>query len=304
MLLALVIVLWGANWPVMKVGLDYIPPLWFAAVRVLLGCAMLFAVLLVIGQMRLPNRPDLPVLASIALLQVAGFLALVNLGLQTVEAGRSAILAYTTPLWVAPLAVIFLREHLGLRKSAALVLGAFGVGILFSPLSFDATAPGAIAGNGLLLGAAAAAAVSIVHVRGHRWQGSALHLMPWAMLLAGAALAGLAAAVEPVTDIRWSGTLAAVLAYNGPVASGFCFWAFVTVQRTLPAVTTAIGSQGVPVAGMLFSAAALGEALTASMVAGFGLIAAGVAVLALGHRTPEATDPASDSGCQHPAKTP
>lgn len=296
--------LWGANWPVMKVGLDYIPPLSFAAARVLLGCATLFAVLAAIGQVRLPNRSDLPVMASIALLQVAGFLALVNLGLQTVEAGRSAILAYTTPLWVAPLAVVFLRERLGVRELAALTLGAFGLGILFSPLTFDPAAPGAIAGNGLLLGAAAAAAVSIVHVRGHRWQGSALHLMPWAMLLGGAVLAGLAAALEPVSDIRWSGTLAVVLAYNGPVASAFCFWAFVTVQWTLPAVTTAIGSQGVPVAGMLFSAAALGEVLTAGMLAGFGLITAGVAVLAFGFRRPDSTDPASDSDCQHPAKTP
>jgi len=303
-LLALVIVLWGANWPAMKVGLDYIPPLWFAAARVLLGCATLFAVLAAIGRMRLPHRSDLPVIASIGLLQVAGFLALVNLGLQTVEAGRSAILAYTPPLWIAPLAFVFLRERLGGRKLAALAFGALGLGILFSPLTFDPAAPGAIAGNGLLLGAAAAAAVSIVHVRGHRWQGSALQLMPWAMLLAGAALAGLAAVIEPVSDIRWTGTLAVVLAYNGPVASGFCFWAFVTVQRTLPAVTTAIGSQGVPVAGMLFSAVALSEALTAGMLAGFGLIAAGVAVLAFGYRRPESTDPASDSGCQHPAKTP
>jgi len=176
-LLVLVIVLWGANWPVMKVGLNYIPPLWFAAARVLLGCATLFAVLAAIGQVRLPERSDMPVLMSIGLLQVAGFLALVNLGLQTVEAGRSAILAYTPPLWVALLAVIFLRERLGVRELSALALGAPGLGILFSPLTFDPAAPGAIAGNGLLLGAAAAAAVSIVHVRGHRWQGSALRLL-------------------------------------------------------------------------------------------------------------------------------
>jgi len=44
--------------------------------------------------------------------------------------------------------------------------------------------------------------------------------------------------------------------------------------------------------------------LAGAALAGFGLIAAGVAVLALGYRRPESTDPASDSGCQHPAKTP
>lgn len=304
MLLALVIVLWGANWPMMKVGLDHIPPLWFAAARVLLGCATLFAVLAAAGRIRLPARADAPVVASIGLLQVAAFLALVNLGLGTVDAGRSAILAYTTPLWVAPLAVLLLRERLDGRTIAALALGAAGLGVLFSPLTFDPGAPGALSGNALLLAAAAATAVSIVHVRGHAWHGSPLDLMPWAMLLAGAALAAIAAATEPVAAIDGSATLALVLAYNGPVASGFCFWAFVTVQRALPAVTTAIGSQGVPVAGMLFSAALLGEPLTASMLAGFGLLAAGVALLAFGPGRPNVAGSASDSGCQHPAKTP
>ena len=45
-LLGLVIVLWGANWPVMKVGLEYIPPLLFAAMRMLMGC---FCMTLVAG---------------------------------------------------------------------------------------------------------------------------------------------------------------------------------------------------------------------------------------------------------------
>jgi len=29
-LLPLVVLLWGVNWPAMKVGLEYVPPFWFA----------------------------------------------------------------------------------------------------------------------------------------------------------------------------------------------------------------------------------------------------------------------------------
>ena len=37
LLLAVVIVLWGANWPVIKVGVTLMPPLWFAFAAILLG---------------------------------------------------------------------------------------------------------------------------------------------------------------------------------------------------------------------------------------------------------------------------
>jgi len=43
-LLGFVIMLWGANWPVMKVGLQFIPPLSFAAARMVMGAIILFAV--------------------------------------------------------------------------------------------------------------------------------------------------------------------------------------------------------------------------------------------------------------------
>jgi len=44
MLLVTVILLWGVNWPIMKYGLQYIPPIAFAAARMVLGTAILAAV--------------------------------------------------------------------------------------------------------------------------------------------------------------------------------------------------------------------------------------------------------------------
>jgi len=68
----------------------------------------------------------------------------------------------------------------------------------------------------------------------------------------------------------------AILAYNGPIASGFCFWAFLTVSRSLPAMDTALGSLGVPVIGVVSSALILGETLRAGAVTGVLLILIGV----------------------------
>lgn len=282
LLLASVILLWGVNWPVMKVGLLYMPPLWFAAARVLLGGACLFALVAGRGRLRLPERRDLPVLISVGVLQIALFLGLIHFSLQYVDAGRSAILAYTTPLWITPMAVVLLNEPMTPGRLAGLGLGLGGIGVLFNPATFDYTQTPALIGNGLLLLAALGWAVGIVHVRVHRWVMTPLELMPWQMLIGGILLAALAAWAEDDLPVRWSGTLAAILAYNGLVASAFCYWAFVTVTRSLPATSTAMGALGVPVAGVLFSTLFLAEPLSATIIVGLGLITAGVALVVIG----------------------
>lgn len=286
LLLAAVVVLWGANWPIMKAGLAYIPPLWFASARVLLGAGCLFLLLAWRGQLKWPHRGDWPVLASVALLQIAAFLGLVTSGLRFVEAGRSAILAYTTPLWIAPMAWLVLGERLGLTQLASIGLGRAGIIVLFNPLTFDFNDREALFGNGQLLIAAIAWAASIVHIRRHRWQSSPLALMPWQMLMGGTLLAAVAAAMEDFGSIRWSMPLVLLLAYNGPMASAFCFWAYVTVARSLPAVTLALASLAVPATGVAASAEVLGEPISTSMATGLALIAAAVAALSLPRNGP------------------
>ena len=63
---------------------------------------------------------------SIGLVQMAAMLTLMNFGLTSVAAGRSAILSYTTPLWVVPGAMLILGERLHLVKAMALLLGIRG----------------------------------------------------------------------------------------------------------------------------------------------------------------------------------
>jgi drug/metabolite transporter (DMT)-like permease len=281
LLLGLVILLWGVNWPIIKLGLQFMPPLWFAVARVALGTLCFIALLLATGRLQPPPRADLPVVLSVGVLQVAAFLGLTHFALMFVEAGRSAILAYTTPLWVAPLSALFLREPLTLVKLLAVGLGMTGVAVLFNPLAVDYGDHHVLLGNGLLVLSALAWAVSIVHVRGHQWQASPLALMPWQMLLGAVVLVPVAAMVEPGPKIDWSRELLGILFYNGPIASAFCYWAFVTVNRSFSATATALGSLGVPVVGVLASALALGEPLTAAELAGLALIGAGVAMLAI-----------------------
>ncbi|WP_448508845.1 DMT family transporter [Immundisolibacter sp.] len=280
-LFVLMIVLWGVNWPVMKIGLDYIPPFQFALLRMSLGALTMFAVAALAGELRLPVRQDWPIVLSVGLVQMGVFMVLTFLGLRFVGSGRAAILAYTTPLWVLPLSVWVLKERLSGGKIAGFVLGLAGVAVLFNPVGFDWGDRRVLLGNGLLLFGAALWALQIVHVRTHRWVGTPLSLLPWQQTVAVLVLAPLAWLFEADATIRWTPESIAILAYNGPLTSGFCFWALLTVTRALPAVTTSIGSLATPLVGMLAGAWWLGEPLSATNTGGLALIAGAVAMLVL-----------------------
>lgn len=280
-LLALVILLWGVNWPVMKQVVGHMPPLTFVASRLVLGAFSLIAFTAATRQLRVPARADLPVILSVGVLQMTLFMLMVTIAVQHVPAGRAGILAYTTPLWVVPLALIFLRERLNALKALGLLVGLAGVAVLFNPAAFDWTQRPVLLGNGLLMGAALIWAFNIVHVRGHRWVGTPLTLAPWQMGLAAILATTAALATEDVTRIDWSGQLLVLLIYNGPIATAFCFWAMVTVNRALPAITTSLSVLGVPVVGLIASSLWLREPLTTTNLAGLGLIAGGLAAVAL-----------------------
>ncbi|HRW59414.1 MAG TPA: DMT family transporter [Defluviicoccus sp.] len=276
-LLCLVIALWGANWPIMKVGLLDMPPLTFAAVRLLLATLTLFVISP--RRLKLPAARDLPVVLSVGLLQLFAFMLCMYLALMVVPAGRSAILAYTTPIWVVPMATLWLGERMTPMKALALAIGLAGIGVLFNPAALDWGSRAVLIGNGLLLAAAAAWAITIVHVRGRRWQATPYQLLPWQMLLATLASGWVAFAFEGDATTHWTPRLIVILLYNGILASAFCSWAFNEVARSLPATTTSLGSLGVPVIGLLASAAWLGEPLAPSTVLGLVLILSAVALL-------------------------
>ena len=283
-LLCLVVVLWGINWPIMKQIVGLMPPVWAGVFRIGGAALSLFALQLATGRLGWPARGDLPVLASSALIQMALPTALINLALQLVPAGRSAVMVYTIPLWAIPIAALWLGEAITLARIGGLALGLGGLLLLFNPASFDWGSAAAVLGNGLLIGAALATAVPIVHMRSHRWRGSPFDLAPWQCGIATLALLPLAFGMEGVPAVAWSPRLALYLAYAALPCTAFAFWALTWFSRELPAMTTSLGLLGVPLVGVSASAVTLGERPTPTLLAALALIAAGVAVGTLAGR--------------------
>lgn len=279
-LFGFVVTAWSLNWVVMKVAVQEVRPLWAVAIRTALAALVLFPPLLATGRLRRPPRADLPVLLAISLFHMTAFAALMTMGLALVPAGRAIVLGYTTPLWVAPAAFVFLGERISARQSAGIVVGLVGLLLLFGPASLDWGNRQALLGQVLLLAAALCWSVSIVYTRAHRWVATPLQLMPWQCLLATIVLASLAFLVEgpPPDPSRTSTAALLALAYNGVIGTALGFWAMTVVNRRVPAATAALGVLATPVLGIGLSAAFLGEGLDPMLILSAFIILAGIAM--------------------------
>ncbi len=277
LLLFTVVVTWGLTWPVNKAILGSIPPLWTVALRSAIATAVLFALL--IGRRRLawPPREDLSVLVGIALLHMVGFTVLSTWGLGIVPAGRTAVLAYTTPLWVVPGARLVLGEALTPRRLAGVAIGLLGLAILFNPRALDWTDRRVVLGNLAVLAGAFLWALSILQIRGHRWRSTPFDLAPWETLLATAIVAPLALAGGPLR-VTWTPQLALLLLFVGVAGTALAYWAVAMASRDLPAVTTSLGLLATPVVSVVTAALWLGEAITPSLLIACALILSGTAL--------------------------
>lgn len=273
-LLVLLVLTWAISWPVIKIGITTVPPIWYGCFRYIIAACCLFGLLAARRELVFPPRPDWPLVVVSGALQMAAYSALTGLALTVLPPGRASVLAFSTPIWVVPLAGWWLHEHVSRLAMFGIGLGILGVLAIALP-SLHPDRAGQVLAYVMLMGAAAAWAVSIVFVRSHRFTVSALALAPWQTLVAAGLLFPLAILVEgsPRT-IGESGV--ASLVYVGPVATAFAYWAVVEAGRHFRASTMSMTLLAAPSLGILISALTLGEPIGASLIAGVVLTGAGI----------------------------
>jgi len=281
-LLVTVVFAWGLTWPINKVILQTVPPLWAVALRAALGTLALFALALATRRLVRPPRADLPVLLSITLLHMVGFTTLSTAGLALVPAGCSAVLAYTTPLWVVPGAGLFLGERLSAWRLVGVIAGLTGLVVLFNPLALDWTRGAVVLGNVAILVAALLWAASILHIRGHPWRSTPFDLLPWEMLLATLVLLPLAWVVSGPPVFEWTPRLTALFVYAGLPGQALPYWAIAMAGRRLSAVTTSLGLLATPVVSIVVAMLWLDERPGLALLVAVALILGGVALGATG----------------------
>jgi drug/metabolite transporter (DMT)-like permease len=280
---------WGIHWPVAKIGLRDLPPFTYGALRVAIALAVIAAVLVARRGLRLPDRHDVPIVLSVGIGQMAAGIAAMNFALPLISAGRSSILVYTMPLWVALIQLPLLRAGGAGRQVGGLILGLAGIALLLNPQSVDWQSSGQMLGSAALLVSAILWAATTIHLRHHVWRGTPLDLMPWQLLIAVVPLTIAALVLEPARQIHWEPTAIVAILYSGLLATALAFWLSQSISRSLSPLATTMGFLAVPVVGLASSWVLLGEPLTLLDLAGAATTFLGIVVVSI---SSSAGDPA------------
>lgn len=281
LLLVVLTLIWGVHWAVVKVGVTYLPPLGYATLRLATGLATVVVILGLQGRLRPPPREDLPIVISVGLGQIAAGILIINVVILVVGAGRSSVLQFTMPLWVAILGAVVFRIRPKRHEAIGLALGIVGLTVLFNPVSVDWSRPGEAVGMVALLANAALWGAVTIHIRRHTWHSTPGLLQPWQLLAALVPVAVATFLVEGFAGITWSVEVVLVLLYSGPLATAFGFWASQAVTRALGSQASATGFLAIPVVGLISGAVFLGEALGPLDLVGFTLVLGGVGLASL-----------------------
>ena len=80
-LLILLVLIWAISWPVIKVGVTAVPPLWFGFLRYVIAACSLFALVAMRRELAVPPLSDWPLVVVSGALQLGAYSALTGLAL-------------------------------------------------------------------------------------------------------------------------------------------------------------------------------------------------------------------------------
>ena len=273
--IVILMVIWGCNWPVLKIGVQEIAPLTFRAMTLPFAALGMLAIARASGDSIRVPRQWWWRLVVLAFFNIAGWNGFVLFGVQQLPAGRSAIIAYTMPIWATLIAMYVLHEPLSRRKIFGLVLGTMGMVVLLGDdiRHIRSTPTGAI----LILCAAMLWAVGTVLLR--KWKPPIAQntMSGWMMRIGWLPLAIAAPFFEthPWSYLgHLSGTAWFAILYNIFLAGTLAHWAWFTLARTLPVAVSSLSSLPVPVVGVFAGIIFLGERPGVAEFVALGLVIA------------------------------
>jgi drug/metabolite transporter (DMT)-like permease len=281
-MLIVLCVVWGSTWPVLKLGLNEIPPLSLRSTSAALGALTLYLVCRVKGRsFRIPSAKAWGHVVIASLLNVVAFTVLSSFAQMTAATGRVAILAYTMPIWAVLLAWFFLGERPNRMQAAALGLCIGGLAVLIYPL----TAAGIPFGILLALSTGVSWAAGTVYLKWARIEADPMGVASWQMTIAFIVITALMFAFDGRLNLsraHLDGFFA--IAWIGILGNGVAYGLWFTIVRRLPSATASLGVLGSPVIGVITSVLILGERPTVTDIIGFALIFSASACVLLTRR--------------------
>ena len=282
MLLVLLTLAWGLNWPVMKLGVTDYPPLTFRALSMWLGLPVLAAAMWALKvPLRLPAGPGGEhwwELLKLAATNMFVWHVCIILAISALSSGRAAILGYTMPIFSALIGAVLFAT--ALNRRGWLGVGAAATGVLLLLWHEFTALSGQPQAVGLALVAAAVWALGTQLLRRTTLPVATLTLSFWMTALTAVVMSALAWLFERPAGGDWppmGATTLWAIVYNGVLIFGFAHATWFFLARSLPPVASTLSVMMIPVLGVFSGALWLGEHLFWQDWAAVALMAVSIA---------------------------
>ena len=276
----LLCLIWGSTWLFIKLGLKDLPPLTFAGIRFVIAALILFS-LIAVRHVPLPrSRRDLLLLAVTGILSFTLNYGLVFWGEQYISSGLAALLQSTLPAFGLIIAHYYLPgERMTLPRIVGVLLGVFGVGVVFSN-QLQVAGPRALLGSAALVLSAFCAAYANVLVKTY-----ALNLQP-SVLAAGQMLFGLVPLLllgiplegNPL-KFHWTPIAVLSLFYLAIVGTVIAFLLYYWLMHNMDVTKTMLIALVTPVVAVILGMLILKEELHWRTLLGGAMIICGIGLI-------------------------
>jgi drug/metabolite transporter (DMT)-like permease len=257
--LVAVTLIWGMNWPMMKLGATGMPPLSFRVISMWLSMPVIVAALLVLKTPFRVPRAQWPELFKISLFNMMIWHSLMIIAVKSLSSGRAAILGYSMPIFSALLGAVLFGASLSTRAWGGVVAAGVGVLLLLWHEFIN------LSGNPLAVGMALVSALSwalgIQLLRRTTLTVPTLTISFWMTLLTAVLMSCLATVFERQDWAMPSPTTWMAIVYNALLIFGCAQILWLWLARHLTPVASTLSVMMIPVIGVFSGAWWLGEVL-------------------------------------------
>lgn len=274
------VVIWGGTFIATKIALQEASPATIVWVRFAIGVVILGAAMLARKQFAIPEGSDLAYLALLGFLGVTFHQWLQATGLQTAQATTTAWIVATTPVFIALLGWLVLKEKFGPLRILGIALAAFGVLLIVSKGGLASLASGRFGtpGDFLIFISAVNWAVYTILARRELGRHPAARMIFFVMLFGWLFttvwIFGFGPGLSELPRISVQGWAAILML--GIFGSGLAYIAYNDALQALPASQLGVFLNIEPLVTTLLAAVMIGEAITLLTLAGGAVIILGV----------------------------
>lgn len=273
--LALMVVIWGTNFAVVKRSLDAFLPLGFNALRYVIASALVWAVLRRQGPLRRPAREDLPRIVALGLVGNTVYQLAFILGVDGTRAGNASLMLALVPVFVLAMGWRHAAEH-GAAVWVGVALSVVGVAAV-SGSTLEMEGLSTVRGDLIMVGAAVVWAIYTVEARPLIERYGSVQTTAWTLWVGavGIFLIGVPSLLRQewatVGRVEWGG-----LAYSASFSIGLAYLIWYRGVERLGGARTAVFSNLTPVVALITGAVWLGERMTILSTAGAVMVVVGV----------------------------